>query len=131
MVAAIETDIETIAEKLCKVERELSDEKGDFSLFAIFDREDGIGRFDVVVAAPWIGDEEKAAIIAIADKITARLTKQEVVMLSRVVVLSPDDDFVRTINARFEAKHKMLRTFNINVNDVPIRDGFIITSSAK
>jgi hypothetical protein len=41
-------------DKYIELERSISYEKGDFSLFALFLREDAADIWDLVVAAPWI-----------------------------------------------------------------------------
>ena len=38
-------------------ERKISEERGDFILFGLFERSDIFGKYDVVVSAPWLKDE--------------------------------------------------------------------------
>ena len=47
----VESPVEQMVEKLASVEREVSSEKGDFRLFALFLREDAQDRWDLLVSA--------------------------------------------------------------------------------
>lgn len=132
MVAVIENGIKEVVEKFSEIERELAAEKGEFNLFALFEREDSPGRWDVVISASWIGQEEKEAVKIIVGKITEKLTTlKERIMLSRIIVLPPNDQLVKNFNILFQAEHSLLRTTNININDVSIKDAFIISSRSS
>lgn len=48
-----------VAEKLVAVETRIAKEKGPLNLFALFQREDSPGYFDVIVAADWAIREEQ------------------------------------------------------------------------
>ena len=52
-----------LVEKLASLERDISSEKGDFSLFALFLREDAYDRWDLLVSSPWIEINEKKGFI--------------------------------------------------------------------
>jgi hypothetical protein len=41
-------------EKLASLERDVASEKGEFSLFGLFLREDAEGKWDLLASAPWL-----------------------------------------------------------------------------
>ncbi len=43
-----------IQNKFLSIEKSLSDAKGDFILFGLFEREESLNNFDVVISADWI-----------------------------------------------------------------------------
>ena len=77
-----------LAEKLSRLERTLSQEKGVFNLFALFLREDAPDVWDLVVAAKWIEDDEPAALLEISKRVQAFLSAHEITKISRVVVIN-------------------------------------------
>src|SRR6266849_3860799 len=88
-------------DKFVTLYREIAAEKGDFALFAVLEREDNPGRWDVVLAAPWFGDDTGPSLDYLIQKIDARLSPEERRSLSRVVLLDPWDAFVQTVNRLF------------------------------
>src|SRR5205807_6503452 len=66
-----------IVDKFVEVEREIASEKGDFVLFALLEREERPGRWDVVAAAPWLGEDKRPALDYIIRKIDSKLSREE------------------------------------------------------
>lgn len=129
MVAVLENNIVEVVERFRQIEKELSSEKGAFHLFALIEREDSFGKWDVVVSASWIRDEMDALRI-IAAKINSKLSENEHLLLSRIVILPTTDDFVKNLNALFgPIVNGNLQLTNIKINDIRIKDAYIITSA--
>lgn len=127
MVGVAETKMSIVAEKLRQIEVEISADKGDFNLFALVEREDSLGKWDIVVSANWINSERKELINAIALKTRERLSEDEQLMLSRIVTLPPSDSMVRSLNM-IGVKHGMARLSNHNFNGIVIKEAYLITS---
>jgi len=130
MIGVIETKMSEVAEKLRKIEVEISTEKGSFTLFALIEREDSLGKWDIVISAKWIKDGEKALINTIALKISKNLSKDEQLMLSRIVVLPPTDPFVKNLNM-FRIEHGTIKLSNNTFNGIFVKDAYLITSKTK
>lgn len=128
MINVAENRISEIVEKLRQIEIELSSEKGNFTLFALIEREDALGKWDVVVSAKWVGKEEKALINDITLKIYKELSKNEQLMLSRIVVLPPSDPLVLSLNFGIGAEHSSIKMSNNTFNGIVIKDAYLITS---
>jgi len=65
--------IKHLFEKLESLEKKIADERGEFSLFGLFLREDAEDRWDIVVAAPWLNADSMEDINYIAKKLKYRL----------------------------------------------------------
>ena len=116
--------------KYREIEAEATRERGEFSLFALFLREDAYGNWDLVVAAPWIGDWNMKALEYIAGKITSRLDTQELLSLSKVVLVSPNDEPVRRLIQEFPvtSDEKPVEIRDWDYNGMPIARGYILTA---
>jgi len=130
MISVAENRISKVVEKLCQIETEISTEKGNFTLFALIEREDSLGRWDVVVSVKWVGNTEKALINNIASKIHKELTKEEQLMLSRIVVLPPSDPLVQNLNL-IGVEHGSKKLSNNTLNGIVIKEAYLITSGRQ
>jgi hypothetical protein len=121
-----------IIDKFVALHREVAAERGDFALFAVLEREDNPGRWDVVLAAFWFGEDKKPPLDYFIRKIDARLSPEERRSLSRVVLLDPWDAFVVTVNRSFPVTDGELREItSTTLGDVPVNDGYLLVSDAS
>jgi len=121
--------MKTIIEKFISIEKELADEKGSFVLFALFKREDALlDKQDVVISASWLGKNKKEALRFIVDKINSKLTPEEVINLTMVVLLEPTDNLVKNVNTAVNVEHGNVKMLNVTLNGIPIKHAHIITS---
>lgn len=127
MVGVIETKMSIVAEKLRQIEVNISANKGEFNLFALIEREDSLGKWDVIASAGWIKDQEKLLINTIASKISEYLTENEQLMLSRILVLPPSDTFVQSLNM-IGVEHGIVKLSNNTFNGIFIKEAYLITS---
>lgn len=116
-----------LATNVAEVEQRISQEKGSFNLFALFEREDVANRWDVVLAAPWATDKGETLRYFVYE-LKSRLTPLQMVELSRVVVLDPTDEAVQAINRAFHVEHGSMEVRDSNLFGLPIKHGIIITS---
>ncbi|MGI8641458.1 MAG: hypothetical protein ACR2MG_16125 [Pyrinomonadaceae bacterium] len=130
MFEVAEITMSEVAEKFRRIEIELSAEKGNFTLFALIEREDSIGRWDVVISADWIERNEKEALDLVTSKIYSSLEKTEQIMLSKIVILPPSDKFVQNLNL-IGVEHGKARITNCTFNGILVKEAFLITSNPK
>lgn len=83
-----------ILDKLKLILTELEKEHGLVLVFALFLREDSLARWDLVVAAPWLDSGDAESYKIVATKVQNLLTSDEIIQLSRVVILDADDPVV-------------------------------------
>jgi hypothetical protein len=75
-----------LLEKMLLVERELTTRFGSFTLFALIQRAEGLGLWDVVAVADWFGTDKKAALDKFLAVLKQRLSEEEMLTLSRIPV---------------------------------------------
>jgi len=72
----------------------LESEHGPFLIFALFLRESVVGKWDVVISAPWLDPNDIEAYKLISSKLQQTLSESEVLQFPRIVLLDPEDDVV-------------------------------------
>ncbi|MCP4350166.1 MAG: hypothetical protein GY795_32215 [Desulfobacterales bacterium] len=115
--------------KFLSIEKEIADEKGGFILFGLFQREESVNIWDVVASSNWIGNDTKEPLKYIADKIQSRLTSDEMLDLSRIVLLEPSNRFVVDVNNEFCTEHRIITSVEDVFNGIPMKKAYIITSN--
>ena len=117
--------------KLRSLEQEIAEEKGDFSLFAVFLREDVPNRWDLVVSAAWFGPNEKSTLDYLVDKIRSRLKESELLMLSRIVLVCASDPSLKAIHSAVKVEHGEVEISNSSFFGLLIKQAYIITSKRE
>ena len=84
--------------KFKSIAKEVAEERGEPSLFALFLREDAENKWDLVVAAPWLNTDKIEDINYIADKLKHHLDVSELLFISRIILLDIYDPIVQSIN---------------------------------
>jgi hypothetical protein len=113
--------------KLQQVERDIAEDKGQFNLFALFEREDIANRWDLVIAAPW-AKHDQPTLRYIADSLKRHLEPAEMVLLARIVVLEASENPVRAINDSYSVEHGQVELNDPARYGLPVKNGYIITS---
>ena len=117
-----------IVEKLAAVEKRVSEEKGPFSLYALFLREDAPDKWDLIVSAPWFHSSDKKTLDYLTGQIQSSLKPHELIMLSRVVVVEPTDRSVSAIQRAVNIEHGDTEVKDSSFFGLPIKHAYIITS---
>ena len=112
--------------KFRTIEREIAQEKGPFTLFALIQGQGAWDKWDVVVAAPWTRDNLKETLDYLVEKIRKVLHKEELLKLSKIVPLDPSWDFVEEILAEWE-EYGDVGLRNIEINGIEIKRAHILT----
>lgn len=120
----------TLFDKFQQAEEELSREHGAFSLFGLFERLDMIGKWDVVMSAPWLGTDY-AARRWMVDNLQWRFTDEEWLKLARVVPLNPEGEFVTDIGLLYPMEHGLKHIPSIVLSGLEINRGVIITANPE
>src|SRR5947209_19865439 len=102
-------------EKIKEIEREISGEVGGLILFGLFEPEE-TPYWDVVVSADWVDPQSSPAIRYVVGKLQQRLSREQILTLSKVVPLSPSEEFVQAVLRKVRVDHGNLelehRIFN-------------------
>ena len=120
-----------LKENFTKLEAEVSAEKGDFALFALFLREDVTDRWDLMISAPWASANSDVALDYLVNKIKKDFGPAELIRLSRVVFVDPNDAAVRNLQRAFQVKHGAVEVRDSNFSGLQIKDALFITLKAQ
>lgn len=127
---------EEITKKLKAMEVEIIEEKGEFSLFVWWHREDAKDKIDLVVSAPWLEADKRSGLEYLARKVQLKLDRDELLSLSRIVLLDKGDPVLEDVQKKHDikqgkAKKGKERVENTYFSDIQVAEGYISTSSAN
>jgi hypothetical protein len=123
--------MQELLNKLREIETEIVREKGEFTLFALLQREDAFGgKWDLVVAAPWIGEGRLETLKYLTSKITPKLNLEELLSLSKIVTVFPNDEPVQRLIRAIPVNpdQKPVEIHDWDYNGMPIARGYILTA---
>ena len=120
--------MKALAKKLCGLERAIAAEKGPFNLFALFLREDAPNVWDLVVAAEWIDEDQTQALTELAKRVRAYLHPNEIVKISRVVIVETANPDVKEIATAVPISHGVAEVVNRDFFGLAIKHAFVITA---
>jgi len=96
---------ETI-EKLKHILAELHKENGDIIFFALFLREDSPNRWDLIISADWLNSGNVESYRVVATKIQNILSENELMQISRIVIIDESDPMVSFFRSSFNVTGK-------------------------
>lgn len=117
-----------LTESFRQLESGVAADKGEFVLFALFMREDVPDRWDLIVSAPWIGDDKQGAVEYLVSEIRSRISAQALTDLSRIVVVDPEDAAVQALNRAIHVEHNPVEVNDSNFFGLQVKHAYIITS---
>ena len=83
--------------KLRKLMKRIEAQRGPFVLFGLFMREDSPGKWDLVLAAPWLERGRLKALGEFVKELSGTFGEEDVLSLSRIVTLNSDDAALHAI----------------------------------
>lgn len=116
---------------LSRLERAVSQEKGPFSLFGLFLRDESPARWDLVASAPWIERDRGAALEWLADQVQSALSVEEITSISRIVLVDPFDPSVTAINRTVRVEHDAVELRDAEFFGHHMRRAHIIASARQ
>jgi hypothetical protein len=117
-----------LVQRFAALEASVAEEKGPFALFALFMREEVPDRWDLIVSAPWLGDDRQAAVAYLVVQIKSRLGAQELINLTRIVVIDPENEALQNLNRVIQTEHGTVEVADSEFFGVLVKRAFIITS---
>jgi hypothetical protein len=120
----------TLVQILRDFEVKLARERGPFTLFALVERPEFPGMWDLVVAAPWFGSSDRKTLDVLVQELKRGPGNDVLLALSQIAILRPTEPLVRAINdAVGDVQHGevKLETTSLGLDG---RDAIIITSQS-
>jgi hypothetical protein len=121
--------LKSLVRKLTELEREISAEKGDFSVFGLFHPEGSpYNSWDLVFSAPWLGEGLLEDYRFMNDRLQPRLNDEERYLLSSMVKLEEDSPFRQALKDLGPREHAPLRVRHFDSPGPDIEDMILITN---
>ncbi len=124
----VDTTSVGVAEKFREAEEKVARQRGSFTLFALFEREEAPGKWDLVAAAPWL-DTSRNDIKELIDTLNAYFSVKDWKIIATVVPMKESSDFVQAITRKFHFEHQLEEIGSTYVNGVYITHAFLITAN--
>lgn len=123
-------DIKGIVTKLVNIEKEISNKKGSFNLFALFLREGNERQWDILVASKWIDRDKYKSLKYIASNIQNSLTEEELLDVSGIEIIDYRNQALDELNKiiKNDVEHNIVELSNFKFFGVMVRYAYIITS---
>ncbi|HXB27469.1 MAG TPA: hypothetical protein VNV25_22255 [Gemmatimonadaceae bacterium] len=120
----------TVVQILRDFEVKLAREHGPFTLFALVERPEFPGMWDLVVAAPWFSSSDRETLDVLVQELKRGPGNDVLLALSQIAILRPTEPLVRAINdavGHVEHGEVKLETTSLGLEG---RDAIIITSQS-
>jgi hypothetical protein len=117
-----------LIDKLRLLEMEISQKQGDFSLFALLLREDAPNRWDLVVSASWFWSDKTKTLDYLVKKLRSRLTSDELLTLSRIVLIEESNPTLHALQQAFQVHHTPIEVQDCTLFGLQIQRAYIFTS---
>jgi hypothetical protein len=118
-----------LTDKIREFGRQIASEKGDLSLLGLFQRESGIGNWDLVVAAPWVNRKNRTADIPyLAGKLQAALKPLEMASIAVIVPLHSSVPFVQWVHDMVGEVEGLRTVPTFEYDGMILRTGYVLVS---
>jgi hypothetical protein len=120
--------VKELVQKFIEIEHNISGKYGTFNLFALFLREDSPDKWDLVIASPWISKDKQSALKCVAEYVRGALDTNELLMLSRIVILDDKNKALDAINKAISTTHGAIEIRDSDIFGLRIKHAYLITS---
>lgn len=105
---------------------EVSAEKGDFTLFGLFLREEAPDKGDLVASAPCLEEGKLKALGEFVEKLSSIVGQEEVLSLSRIVTLNHDDPSLDAVLRTVKVEDRPVEFHNNNLFGLEMKHAYIL-----
>lgn len=117
--------MKTLADKV-KALLPILEQRGTVYLFALFEREETSGKWDIVLSSEWSDNERADAVRLISDALVPKLNPEEISALSRVFIAPSHDPAVEELIEADQAQHvERFYASGFSFMGVPIRQLYV------
>ena len=118
----------SLHEKFLKIEKDISNERGEFNLFALAYRDIEENKFDVILSADWINVQDKEVMKYIVNVIKKELISEEMIAISRIILLEKENPILKELTRLIKISHSVVEFKECKFNNIRL-DRVIIFSS--
>lgn len=118
-----------LTEKFQKIVTNISTNKGTLNLFALSYRKNDSQTFDLLISARWINIDDFNFLKYIENLLKQELDSNDILKISRIVLLDPEETSVRAITNCFCINEGNLTIQHSLIGNVPILKMVIFSSN--
>jgi hypothetical protein len=112
-----------------EIKTRIQKERGGLEFFGLILREDAPGVWDLVVSAPWAEADKWNALRYITEVLKDELKPQEIVQLSRVVILEKESPvFKALVSAPKPSGNSVTELHHSSAGDIHFRHAYILAA---
>ena len=104
----------------------IAEKKGDFALFGVFMRADAPGRWDLVVAAPWLEVGQLKAVNELVELLEDQLGERDVRQFAQIVTLKSSSPEIRAELSNLNVTGSEQRFYNTNLFGADVEEAVIL-----
>ncbi|MDM8558367.1 hypothetical protein [Candidatus Parabeggiatoa sp. HSG14] len=116
-------------QKFLLIENTIAQEKGPVDLFALFKIVEIPNRWEVVISAERLSENNIKAMEYVTHKIRAVLTQKEMITISAVILLTANEPFIEELQKFLKTNNNSNVFSEVNIHGVEIKKGYIIKIS--
>jgi hypothetical protein len=116
--------MKALCEKLKTLLPELL-ERGPIYLFALFERDDAAGKWDVVLSAAWSDRDASSAIRYVSGKLVPTLSSEELASLARVVIIPSETPAVSAMTSAMNIAGGQTELVDCNLMGLQVKHAYI------
>ena len=120
-----------LIDKLVRIEKDISSDKGPFLLFALFLREDAQDLWDLLIAADWVEENKAESLKYLSTHLSKYLKPDELIRLSRILPIDSNNPGLKAIHKAIQIEHGNAEIKDSNFFGLQIRDAYLITSKRR
>lgn len=117
--------------KLEVIERETRSERGQYDLFALFLRESSPNKWDILVSADWIRENEKEGLAYFYKKLQDSFTSSDFLKISAIVNIEENNPGLADLRGISVAKQGITEIKDINLFGLDIEKAYLLVTPSK
>jgi len=114
----------SLAEKVRSALPEL-DKHGPIYLYALFEREDATGKWDIVLSSEWSDKDATSANKVVSNQVAPLLSREELASLSRVVVIPSTAPAIAAMSSAINVDGGSAEVQDCNFSGLLIKHAFV------
>ena len=117
-----------LVEKLRRLEKAASQERGQFELFALFLRVGSPRQWDILVSAPWITRNKKEALRYLSNLLQRYFDSDELHHISRIAIIEDSMPELQAFQRAIRNEHGIAELVDCNLFGLQVEHAYLITS---
>lgn len=115
-------------EKFRRAMREIAAKKGPFTLFALFQRQNAIDGWDLVVSSSWLEPLRLKQLTAFANSLKSIVGVKQLLELAQIVPIDKDDPALKAVLSTVQIDDGVVEVHHVIFFDQQIKHAIFLTA---